>query len=245
MRSGNFHPEWGYLAPAPSFMRTARVVAVATAIGATAGAAVVLSLAGRPPSDSLADNGKTLVVVRSLVQPAEAAVAPATKAAPAVAAAPGAASAPPVVASAPPLEPGVPATGAQPQTEPQPTVQASINPPPQPASGPGVPFVTGRVLPPRPSDSHSITTPTAPASVAALAEIPAVSEVGQPRDRVASAPDLSGVQKTAAKKPKDPAAQQPSTAVAGSRPRPAHTDGLGGLFRHLFSARAGSSYYPN
>jgi hypothetical protein len=38
MRSaGNFSPEWGYLAPAPSFARTARVVLVATAIGATAG----------------------------------------------------------------------------------------------------------------------------------------------------------------------------------------------------------------
>ena len=45
--AGNFHPEWGYLAPAPNFMRTARVVIVATAIGATAGAAVVLSLAER------------------------------------------------------------------------------------------------------------------------------------------------------------------------------------------------------
>jgi hypothetical protein len=53
MRSaGNFHPEWGYLAPAPSFMRTARIVLVATAIGATAGAAVIISLVPRPSSDS-------------------------------------------------------------------------------------------------------------------------------------------------------------------------------------------------
>ena len=76
---GNFNPEWGYLAPAPSFMRTARIVAVATAIGATAGAAVVLSLADRvgpaPDGAANANAGKTLVVVRSLVQPAEAAVA--------------------------------------------------------------------------------------------------------------------------------------------------------------------------
>ena len=42
--AGNFHPEWGYLAPAPNFMRTARVVVVATAIGATAAPAVALSL---------------------------------------------------------------------------------------------------------------------------------------------------------------------------------------------------------
>jgi hypothetical protein len=49
MRSaGNFSPEWGYLAPAPSFARTARVVLVATAIGATAGVGVVLSLVDRP-----------------------------------------------------------------------------------------------------------------------------------------------------------------------------------------------------
>ena len=75
--AGNFHPEWGYLAPAPNFMRTARVVVVATAIGATAGAAVVLSLAERSAPGAMADAGKTLVVVHSLVQPAEAA-APAT-----------------------------------------------------------------------------------------------------------------------------------------------------------------------
>ena len=52
MRSaGNFNSEWGYLAPVPSFMRTLRVVLVATAIGATAGAAVVLSLIDRPAAE--------------------------------------------------------------------------------------------------------------------------------------------------------------------------------------------------
>src|SRR6185312_11420852 len=51
MRSaGNFHPEWGYLAPRPSFVRTLRIALVATAIGATAGAAVVVSLVARPAS---------------------------------------------------------------------------------------------------------------------------------------------------------------------------------------------------
>ena len=53
MRSaGNFHPDWGYLAPAPSFMRTARIVLVATAIGATAGAAVMISLVQHPAADA-------------------------------------------------------------------------------------------------------------------------------------------------------------------------------------------------
>ena len=41
----NFHPEWGCLAPAPSFIRTMRTVLVATAVGAAAGGGVVLSFA--------------------------------------------------------------------------------------------------------------------------------------------------------------------------------------------------------
>jgi len=49
MRSArNFSPEWGYLAPTPSFARTTRLVLVATAIGATAGAGVVFALIDRP-----------------------------------------------------------------------------------------------------------------------------------------------------------------------------------------------------
>lgn len=53
MRSaGNFHPEWGYLAPAPSFMRTVRVALVATAIGAVGGAVVVVSLVERPGANA-------------------------------------------------------------------------------------------------------------------------------------------------------------------------------------------------
>jgi hypothetical protein len=50
-RAANFNPEWGYLAPAPSFVRSARLVIVAAAIGATAGAAVVFSLADRPAAE--------------------------------------------------------------------------------------------------------------------------------------------------------------------------------------------------
>jgi hypothetical protein len=63
MRSaGNFSPEWGYLAPAPSLARTARVVLVATAIGATAGAGVVLSLVERP-----AEAQKSPIAARAIV----------------------------------------------------------------------------------------------------------------------------------------------------------------------------------
>jgi hypothetical protein len=73
MRSaGNFSPEWGYLAPVPSFMRTARVVLVATAVGATAGAAVVLSLVERP-----AAGGEATAVAAHAIVTTQAAAAPA------------------------------------------------------------------------------------------------------------------------------------------------------------------------
>ena len=63
MRSaGNFSPEWGYPAPAPSFARTARIVLVATAIGATAGAGVVLTLVDRSPEPQ-----RTSVAARAIV----------------------------------------------------------------------------------------------------------------------------------------------------------------------------------
>jgi hypothetical protein len=62
--AGSSHPEWGYLAPGPSFVRTARVALVACAVGATAGAGVVASLIDRPPEGSVA--------ARTLVQPIEA-----------------------------------------------------------------------------------------------------------------------------------------------------------------------------
>jgi hypothetical protein len=78
MRSaGNFSSEWGYLAPAPSFMRMARVVVAATAIGAAAGAAVVLSLIERPAIDG----EKSLVAAHAAVTSVQAATAaPATPA---------------------------------------------------------------------------------------------------------------------------------------------------------------------
>jgi hypothetical protein len=72
MRSaGNFHPQWGYLAPAPSFLRGARIVLVATAVGATAGAAVVVSLLERPGAD--ADNS---LAAHALVTSAPVTAAP-------------------------------------------------------------------------------------------------------------------------------------------------------------------------
>ena len=62
--AGNFNPEWGYIAPAPNFLRTARVFVVAAAIGAMASAAVVFSLMDRPAAEAS-------VAARTLVQPVE------------------------------------------------------------------------------------------------------------------------------------------------------------------------------
>jgi hypothetical protein len=58
----NFHPEWGCLAPAPSFLRTMRTVLLATAVGLIAGGGVVFSLAGQSA-------GQTSVAERTLVRP--------------------------------------------------------------------------------------------------------------------------------------------------------------------------------
>jgi hypothetical protein len=64
--AGNFNPEWGYMAPAPNFLRTARVFIVAAAIGAAASAAVVFSLMDRPAAEAS-------VAARTLVRPVETA----------------------------------------------------------------------------------------------------------------------------------------------------------------------------
>jgi hypothetical protein len=65
--STNFHPEWGYLAPAPSFIRKARVVLVAVAVGAT--------MAGVAFSRVSHQAAETSVAARTLVRPIEGASA--------------------------------------------------------------------------------------------------------------------------------------------------------------------------
>ncbi len=66
---GNFNPEWGYLAPAPSLLRTVRVFVVAVVIGATASAAVVFSLMDRPAAETSVA-ARTLVLSADPAQPA-------------------------------------------------------------------------------------------------------------------------------------------------------------------------------
>ena len=74
--SDNFHPEWGFLAPARGVMRTLRIVVVATAIGASAGGAVVFSLMNRSDSEES-------VAARTLAQPVQTTLAAASAQAPA------------------------------------------------------------------------------------------------------------------------------------------------------------------
>jgi len=228
--AGNFHPEWGYLAPAPNVMRTARIVVVATAIGATAGAAVVLSLAERSAPGAVADAGKTLVVVHSLVQPAEAA---------ALAAAPVAAATPaPVLA---PLAAAVPVAPAKVQSSVAPGVQPSVPANPQISAPPVSASAQPIAPPPAPSDSHAVSTSAAPASVAALSEIPPVTEAAPPAasNGVVVSPVALAPQKDAIRKPAATGLQPqrgPLPAVAAAPRKKPEEHGLGPVLRRLFSA---------
>src|SRR6478672_11473537 len=67
--TGNFNLEWGYLAPAPSFLRSVRLVVVAATIAATASAAVVFALVRQPEAEAS-------VAARTLAPPVEVASAP-------------------------------------------------------------------------------------------------------------------------------------------------------------------------
>ncbi len=234
--AGNFHPEWGYLAPAPNFMRTARVVVVATAIGATAGAAVVLSLAERSAPGAVADAGKTLVVVHSLVQPAEAAAhvtAPIAAATSTPVIAPVATAAP-----AAPVDPAAPAKG-QASIQSSTTVTAPVSRQP---SAPPVTATAQPIAPPAPSDSRTVSTSAAPASVAALSESPPVTEASPPpaSNAAAVSPVPLAPQKDAIKKPAAIGQQpqhgpQPAVAAAPKK-KPVEQHGLGPVLRRLFSA---------
>jgi hypothetical protein len=64
-RASNFNLEWGFLAPAPSFLRALRLVVVATAIGATTSAAAVFALMRQPAAE---ESIATRTMVRSVGQ---------------------------------------------------------------------------------------------------------------------------------------------------------------------------------
>lgn len=218
MRSaGNFHPEWGYLAPRPSFVRTLRIALVATAIGATAGAAVVVSLVARPGS-STADSSiaaHALVTGVPAVNSASAAVAPAPlQSAPAPAQAAAAVAAPPAAAS--PQQ-----TGAS----------AAI------AAASGAP---GSAAPPQQqiANAPNLANGAAPAHTAHIEE-PAAAPV---HDDSALAPEAAPGKKTATKKHRVSGYE---TMRRWQSKKPRHDGGgFEPLFR-LFSSRAGSLFSTN
>jgi hypothetical protein len=168
--AGNFNPEWGYLAPAPSFLRTARIVVVAAVIGATAGAAVVFSLTDRPAAEES-------VAARTLAQPV-------------------------VSASAPVSMPAAAQRRAEDlQVSPQPQAEAQ-----NAARGQSAKLHAANDRAPTLAASESSTTSTTqhPASVAALAEAPAVADVPPTQAAVEAVPVPDGTlaQKKVVKKPR-------------------------------------------
>ncbi len=221
MRSaGNFHPEWGYFAPAPSFMRTVRIALVAAAVGATAGASVMVSLVERPA----ADVGNTSIATHALVTSVQAAIPEAASAAPV--------NKPAVAQAQVPM---------QVQAQPQPVVERETSPPPTggPARSLGA------------SEAGTTATPQAPASVAALAEVPPAAAVPPTpgRDEATVAPDTAPAQKKATKKHRSAgydAFRRWRPNGGEVRKKWTSTDrGFGPLLLRLFSARTGSSSYPN
>ena len=148
--NGNSRPEWGYLAPAPSFIRTARIVLVATAVGATAGAGVFLSLVERPTAEAV----QSSIAARTRTWPVDSSLTP---------------------VSTPRAAQVQKPTQGQSQLPPQPQVQAntraaiedqSTKPPP----------TNGRVDGPAASEPNISSTVSAPASNTALAEAPAPTD---------------------------------------------------------------------
>lgn len=230
MRSaGNFHPQWGYLAPAPSFLRTARTVVVATAVGATAGAAVVLSLLDR----SEVDAAHTSVAAHALVTSAEV----------------DALSTPPVASTNAPssqVQGSSPApvnAATSTQTDTQPRTQAAAAKPPPPASDPhattDVPSASATAAsttaPSPQATSTTAPSPQAPASVAALAATPADPARVKNDNTPSAAPEAKKVSR---KRFASTHYAQPRRYGWGRAP------GLMPLWPRFFTSQSGPSY-PN
>jgi|SRR5580704_12260235 hypothetical protein len=189
MRSAsNFSPEWGYLAPAPSFMRTARIVLVATAVGATAGAAVVLSLMDHPSTDGSNTSSIAAHAIVTSVQAATVAAEPAASA--------------PVTIAAPA----------------NPAPQAKLALPARPVQAANGPATSSRA-------NEAISAPQSPApGIAALSD-PASAASSDLPDGTTVTPGMTPPKKTATH-------HGPNSST------------IGATLRQLFSAHAGTSYYP-
>jgi hypothetical protein len=239
MRSaGNFSPEWGYLAPAPSFLRTFRVVLVATAVGATAGAGAVLPLVDRPSAESEKTAVPTHAVVTAVPAAAATRVEAPTAAAPVAAVPPisgptGAPVAPTATAAFPSVpvqnSPARVATPLALQSAPAPQVPTSI----APDSAERPPATGASSAPAVPTLANGAVESGAEASVATQAQSP--NGVAVLSGTSASGEAAGGDQ--AAPPPQAQPQRKTKHRSAGFAP-----PNLGAALRHLFSARA---YYPN
>jgi len=133
---GNFNPEWGYLAPGPSIIRTVRMVVLAGAIGTVAGMAVTIALVARPAAE-------VSVAARTLAQPSVSDALPKSASA----------------FDAEPLQNSAQHVAAPPQQLP---AHSSVD-------HRGLKDLAA-------ADSRSATTVQRPASIAALAEAPALTD---------------------------------------------------------------------
>lgn len=236
MRSaGNFSPEWGYLAPAPSFARTARIVLVATAIGATAGAGVVLTLVDRSPEPRRAS-----VAARAIVTSVHEAAAPIASQMRAPPTAPAAA---PVAA---PLTPHASPPANSPLAPSDVAIQSPNHAPvpvSQPADRPAA----------APSTEANASAQT-PAPVTP-SENPVSANARETSATETSAPPTNAIPTNAAS---EPSAAGPADAADGQEPASAQKkvkhhfandrppfQGLGTLFRRFFVAHAARPNYLN
>jgi hypothetical protein len=224
MRSaGNFHPEWGYLAPTPSFVRTLRIVLVATAIGATAGAGVVVSLLPHRASGAGADSSiaaHALVTSVPAANSSAAAIAPAPPAAAASQAQTAAVSAQPAFAS--------------PQ---QPARSGAIG-----AAGTNT---VNTAASPQSAGAANAANGAAPAQDVAHVEEPAVAAADH--EDTAAAPEAVPSKKAATKRRRISGyeAIRRWQSARGETKKPHHGEGrFEPLFR-LFSSRTSSPYSAN
>lgn len=243
MRSaGNFHPEWGYLAPAPSLMRTARIALVATAIGATAGAVVVVSLVDRPGSND--DN--TSIAAHALVTGAPIITAPVSPAAAAaIAKGPVAAAQTPLTPQAEPIAPSTRLSAAK---APAAIAQAPLPLQAKPIA-PSSPVLASDRRAMASASQPGKTEPSAHARATASAETPpAIVEAepapAQPEGAVAS--EEAAAKKVASKRhrPANSESARRWQAANNARKRWHDNRGLAPLLR-LFSFRIGSSSSAN
>jgi hypothetical protein len=230
MRSaGNFHPEWGYLAPAPGFMRMVRIALVATAIGAVAGAVVVVSLIERPGSNASA------IAAHALLTRAPVIASPAMVSR---------AAAPAAVKSAPPsAHPQAQLSMATTTPAPAAAVPTAAATPSQNASIADKRGSAGSISPPLPLPAPTDATVAANGPAMDPVRVPAEADVAVAPATVAE-PRAPAKRSASKKRRYDAYRNEPYRRQEATGNRWHDNGGFAPLFR-LFSFRSGSPYSSN